>query len=117
MKITRLFTGGDGQSHFEDIEIPLNPKGDVGALSEEIKSKGIIFRETGGEYNYDWHNTPARQYVIMLEGEVEIEVGNGTKRVFGTGDILLAEDVTGQGHISRAVNGHPRRSMFVTLPE
>ena len=48
-------------------------------------------------------------------GAVEIEVGDGTKRILGTGDILLAEDTTGQGHISRAVAGKPRRSLFITL--
>ena len=31
------------------------------------------------------------------------------------GDVLLAEDTTGQGHISRAVAGKPRKSLFITL--
>jgi uncharacterized cupin superfamily protein len=51
----------------------------------------------------------------MLDGEVEIEAGDGTKRRFGTGDVLLAEDTAGRGHISRAVEGRPRKSIFVTL--
>lgn len=50
-------------------------------------------------------------------GEVEIEIGDGTKRIFGTGEILLAEDTTGQGHISRAVAGKPRKSLFITVSE
>jgi len=53
--------------------------------------------------------------VVNLEGEVEIEVGDGTKRILRSGDILLAEDTTGQGHISRAVAGKPRKSLFITL--
>ena len=53
----------------------------------------------------------------MLEGQVEIEVGDGSRRMFGSGDILLAEDTTGQGHISRAVDSKPRKSIFVTLEE
>jgi len=51
----------------------------------------------------------------MLEGKVDIEIGDGTVRRFGPGDILLAEDTTGRGHISRAVAGEPRRSIFITL--
>ena len=43
------------------------------------------------------------------------KVGDGTVRRFTTGDILLAEDTTGQGHISRAVNGKPRKSLFIAL--
>ncbi len=115
MQITRLYTGPDGQSHFEDIELSLTDKGDIGRLSEKVNATGVIFRETTGDYNYRWHNAPCRQYVVMLDGEVEIEVGDGTKRLLGTGEILLAEDTTGQGHISRAVNGKPRKSLFITL--
>ena len=115
MKVTRLYTGSDGESYFDDIDIPLEDNGDIGKLSEFMKVTGIIFRETGGDYNYDWHNAPGRQFVIILEGEVEIEIGDGEKRRFGTGDILLAEDTSGRGHISRAVDNQTRKSVFVTL--
>ena len=53
--------------------------------------------------------------MINLDAAVEIETGDGTKRTLGPGEVLLAEDTTGQGHISRAVDGQPRRSIFVTL--
>jgi len=115
MKVTRIYTGPDNQSHFEDVEIPLKDGSVVGRLSEPIPATGVIFRETGGDYDLDFHNAPRRQYVVMLEGEVEIETGDGTKRILGTGEILLAEDTTGQGHISRAVNGRPRKSLFIPL--
>jgi hypothetical protein len=115
MKITRLYTGPDGMSVFEDMDIELKDKGNIGFLSEPYKAKSIIFRETDGSYNYNWHNAPQRQLVIMVDGEVEIEVGDGTKRRFSTGDIILTEDVTGQGHISRAVDKKPRKSIFVIL--
>ena len=55
--------------------------------------------------------------MLILEGQVEIEVGNGEKRLFSSGDILLAEDTTGRGHISRAVNAEVRRSVFVVLED
>jgi quercetin dioxygenase-like cupin family protein len=115
IKVVRLYTGPDNQSHFEDIEIPLADAGKTGFLSERFKATGVIFRITTGEYNYDFHPAPRRQYVVNLEGEVEIEVGDGTRRILRAGDILLAEDTTGQGHISRAVAGKPRKSLFITL--
>lgn len=115
MKITRLYTGDDQESHFEDIVIPLNDAGDIGRLSEQVEVTGIIFRETGPDYNYGWHNAPRRQYIIMLEGSVDVEIGDGTVRRFGPGDVLLAEDTTGHGHISRAVNNQSRKSIFVTV--
>lgn len=115
MKVTRIYTGDDGESHFEEIEIPLRDAGDIGSLSETFKATGMILRETSGDYDYDFHNAPQRQYVVMLDGGVDIELGDGSSRRFTTGDILLAEDVTGRGHRSRAVNGRPRKSLFITL--
>ncbi len=115
MKITRLYTGPDNESHFEDVDIPLLDRGDIGRLSEQVEATGMIFRETGPDYDFNWHNAPQRQYVIMLEGQVDIETGNGTVRRFGPGDILLAEDTTGRGHISRTVDNQPRKSIFITL--
>ena len=115
MKITRLYTGDDNESHFEDIDIALEDKGPIGLLSRPLQAGSIIFRETGSGYDYDWHPAPQRQFVIMLEGAVDIEVAGGIMRRFGPGDIVLAEDLTGRGHSSRAVDGQPRRSVFVTL--
>lgn len=115
MQITRLYSDPDGTSRFEEIDIPLQDAGDIGCLSEIFPATGIIFRETDGDYDYDWHNAPCRQFVLILEGGVEIEAGDGTRRIFRSGDILLTEDTTGRGHISRAINRQPRKSVFVTL--
>jgi hypothetical protein len=115
MKIVRLYTGADNKSHFEDLQVPLKDGGKVGFVSELTKATGMVFRETAGDYDYDFHTAPRRQYVVNLEGEVEIEVGDGTRRILRSGDILLAEDTTGQGHRSRAVAGKPRKSLFITL--
>lgn len=115
MKITRLYTGTDNESHFEELEIELTSAGEIGELSEKVNATGIIFRKTSPDYDYDWHNAPQRQYIIMLDGAVDVQVGDGSERHFSTGDILLAEDVTGRGHKSKAVNNEVRTSVFVTL--
>lgn len=115
MKVTHLYTGSDGESHFEDLDIPLDNIIGAEKMSELKKATGIMFRETTGGYNLDWHPAPRRQFVINLEGQVELIVKDGTKRVLGPGDVLWAEDTTGRGHISRAVNNQPRKSIYVTL--
>ncbi len=114
-KITRVYSGPDGESHFEDMVIPLEDRGDLGKRSEIRKATGIVFGEWDAGYTIDWHNASHRQYVITLEGEGEVEVGDGSKRQFGPGDILLAEDTTGRGHLSRCVNNQRRKVIFVTL--
>ncbi len=115
MRLTRIYTGDDGESHFEDVDIPLADRGRIGRISELMRATGVVFRENDGDYDLDWHNAPRRQLVINLDGEVELEVGDGSVRRLGPGEILLAEDTTGRGHLSRAVGGRPRRSLFVTL--
>ncbi len=115
MKITRVYSGDDGESYFEDMEIDLVERGAIGSLSKLFDATGVLFRTTRGDYELDFHCAPRRQFVINLDGSVELETGDGSKRVLGPGDVLLAEDTTGRGHISRAVDGRPRRSIFVTL--
>ncbi len=116
MKVTRLYTGPDSESHFEDVEITLKDTGHINLRQSELmKATSIFFRETSVDYQWDWHNASRRQFLIVLGGKVEIEIGDGTRRQFGPGDILLAEDTTGRGHISRAVNNQSRKAIFVTL--
>lgn len=116
MKITRLYTGTDDRSHFEDIEIPFEPREAFGLITLPEPAKAVFFRENPPGYVYPWHNVVCREYVIIIDGEAEIEAGNGEKRVFRKGDVLLAEDLTGQGHRTRVLGKKVWRQVFVTLP-
>ena len=117
MKILRIYTGDDGESHFGAMDVELMAAGDVGTLSKLYPVKGIIFRETPGSYDLDFHNAPRRQFVVNLRGGVEIVVGDGSRRRIGPGEMFLAEDTTGHGHISRAIDNQPRSSLFITLED
>ena len=109
--VTRMYTGPDNQSHFEELEPPpLGP--DTGELEPVA---GIVFRRLEPGHFSSWHNAPRRQYVITLEGAVEIGLGDGTVRRFGPGDCFLAEDLTGQGHTTRIVSDVPRVTATVPL--
>ncbi len=115
MKITRIFTVSDAETHMDDIEIPLSNAGEIGFLSEMIPARGVILRHTGADYDYDWHNAPQRQFVVMLKGAVDVETSDGSQRRIEQGEILLVEDTTGRGHRSRAVNNQERISLFIPL--
>ena len=117
MKITRIYTGDDGESHFEDVQIPLKSFGPGGLLSEPVAATSVIFRETESNYDLDFHPAPRRQYVVNLKGGVELETGSGDRRILGPGEILLAEDTTGRGHKSRAVDSEPRECLFIPLAD
>jgi hypothetical protein len=117
IKVTRLFTGPDGKTKVEEFEIPLKPQGRGTELSTVVPVTGLQFRRTNQDYNLDWHPAPARQFVVTLSGESEVELEGGRKIRLGPGHILLAEDTTGQGHISRAVGSQDRLSLFIPLAE
>ena len=114
-KITRIYSDNNGESHFEDIEIPLKDDGEIGFLSDKIPVKELIFRTVKPDYDYDFHNAPQKQYIILLDGEIEIETSLGEKRTFKGGDILLMEDTHGKGHKTRNVQHIERRSVFITV--
>ncbi|MEM9243324.1 MAG: hypothetical protein AAGA27_04620 [Pseudomonadota bacterium] len=115
MKMIRLYSGDDGQSHFEDVEITLN-KNEVGSFGLPIKTDELTFAiaEAEGISKLSWHTTDVPTYIVILEGAMELEVGDGTKRTIKAGDILLAEDLTGQGHLTHAINNQNWRFLMLT---
>lgn len=116
MNVTRLSTGPDNRSYFEDIEVPFESRGGFGLFTIPEPAKSVFFREIPPCWDYAWHNVVCREYVITIDGEAEIEVGSGEKRVFRKGDVLLAEDLTGQGHRTRVLGEKTWLQVFVTLP-
>ncbi len=113
--ITRIYSDKNGDSHFEDFEVPLHNKGVIGFLSDDETVKSIVFREVSPSYDYDFHTAPDRQYIILLDGGVAIETSLGEKRNFPTGSILLVEDTTGKGHKTKNLEPKLRKSIFVKL--
>lgn len=115
IRITRVYSDNNGESHFEDIAMRLKNDGEIGFLSNKIPVKELIFRKVKPDYDYDFHNAPQKQYIILLDGEIEIETSLGEKRIFKGGDILLLEDTQGKGHKTRNLQNIERRSVFITL--
>ena len=76
---------------------------------------GIQFRRTPPGSFLEWHRAPRRQYVITLEGQVEIGLGDGSKRIFNPGDVLLADDLTGRGHTTGVAGDKTRVSIAIPL--
>ena len=102
MAFVRCYTGTDGQSHFEDLDLP---PPEVARSIEQAATSITFTRAPDGRFS-DWHTAPRRQYAIFLSGgQMEVVLGDGTTRRFGPGDAVLFEDLTGQGHTSRSVGG------------
>jgi hypothetical protein len=108
MGIYRLYTGSDGESHIEELRLGEG-------LASLTPTAGIQFRESPAGNFLDWHPAPRRQWVIILSGELEIGLGDGSLRRFGPGDARLGEDTTGHGHTTRVVGSEPCVMAYVPL--
>jgi hypothetical protein len=117
MNYTRIYADAHGDSYFETVDVPLNNQGAVGCLSTPIKVNELFLRENEPNYDWDFHTAPARQFIVLLDGEIEIETSLGDKRRFKGGDILLVEDVTGKGHRTKNIQQAARRSLFILFSQ
>ena len=114
MQVVRIYTGDDGESHFEEIDLPYEAVSNAERTTVE-KAESIHFRRYQPGNFIDFHPAPRRQYVITVSGQAEIGLGDGTKRVFNAGDVLLADDLTGRGHTTAVYGDQPRVSIAVPL--
>jgi hypothetical protein len=113
VQCTRFFTGPDNRTHFEDLDIRVDDRG----RSAFFDTTTTMVRESDGTQHFlELHPAPRRQLIFCLAGIVEIESGDGTKRRFGPGDIYMADDLTGEGHSHREIEG-PLVHVWVGLPD
>jgi uncharacterized cupin superfamily protein len=116
MQYFRIFTGSDGLSHFEDVDVSASGPG-VPETVAGMPVSELQFRISPPGRTMDYHTAPRRQFVITLRGEAEIVASDGETRKVGPGSMMLAEDTTGKGHITRVVGSTERQYLFVTLPD
>ena len=53
--IIRLYTGDDGESHFETTTMDMHAHGDVVTMSDLMECHEVQFAETSSGGGYDWH--------------------------------------------------------------
>ena len=115
IKMHRLYTGPDGQTHAQEIEVKFGPGGtDPFKLAA---GAGAEIRRAPPGRVADWHVAPRRQYVITLSGHGEVELIDGTKIELGPGSIDLAEDLTGKGHITRVIGNEDRVTIAIPVSD
>jgi quercetin dioxygenase-like cupin family protein len=114
-RCVRLWTGGDGNSHFEEGAIYLEPGARGDLLSGKIATATISFQETASGGAFAWHTAPVRQLVITLSGTLDFKTRQGEHFLIRPGDILLAEDTVGSGHSWSLTDSDPWRRAYAVL--
>ncbi len=104
----RIFADSDGCSHFEPKNIGLEskdyapPAPPLNTSAPEAAERSVFLELPVGWYG-EWHPTPVRQWLIIMSGECEFEVGDGECRIRKAGDVVRLDDTTGKGHQTRVV--------------
>ena len=120
MRVTRIWTDAAGVSHFDDVEIELEPVDyappapPLDVSSPFPAERAMLFEFPAGWLG-DWHPSPHRQLYFNLGGRLEVEVGDGESRRLATGDIVLLEDLEGMGHVTRVLGDEASRGVFIQL--
>lgn len=116
---TRLYTGADGQSHLDQVPIPLSISADFGGAqsSEPLKmSESFLVRGAPGMFE-TWHNAGHKRYIVVISGEAEVKTTGGESARLVPGHIYLAEDLTGKGHTFRVVGDQEWLALFVNFAQ
>jgi redox-sensitive bicupin YhaK (pirin superfamily) len=115
-RLTRIATDAAGGTTFQDDEFPLDASG--GAMfTGTVPAASAVVYVRHDEWDSAAHPAPnpapRRQWVVVLRGAVEVEVTDGSRRIFRPGDLLRAEDTEGVGHITRPVGNPPVEALYL----
>jgi len=116
IRCVRLWTGSDGNSHFEEgqIELQAGNRGDL--ATGVLEGIQLSFQETHSGGSFEWHKDPIPRFVVTLTGTLEFETRGGEHFVIRPGDILLAQDDTGTGHKWKLIGTYPWRRVYLVYP-
>lgn len=115
----RIYTDSQGDSHFDVVTVEQSlaraaPPAAPFYVSEDGPASKYRFYTFEPGWISELHPAPTRQFLALLSGEVEMETTDGTVRRFGPGDLVLLEDTSGRGHVTR--NTSDGYSTFLVVP-
>ena len=122
LTLTELYTSADGRASFRDRPLALAEGSPVARLSALQASGGWQFRRSPVGFASDFHCTTTPQWLVVLQGRMEIGLRDGSARVFGPGECFYSNDTLPagaafdaalHGHRSRLLGDEPLVTLFV----
>ena len=109
MTFHTIHTDERGETHFgvEDVperELALGPPPNpTGRMSDfgQVTTMCVVSFPAGTEAPA--HNAPQPYVCMIVSGEGEVVTSDGEARRFHPGEVLFCDDLTGKGHVTRAV--------------
>ena len=109
MKYHLLYADETGESHWREIEVPLEektfaPPAEAIELSAADPARAFVFLRLRAGWDEPVHPTPKRQTLICLSGAVRVTASDGEAREIARGDVWRMEDCTGKGHHTAVIS-------------
>jgi quercetin dioxygenase-like cupin family protein len=115
----RVYADARGGSRFDTVTVEQRlVQGAPPAAPFYVSADGSASKYRFYTFEPGWigelHPAPTRQFLALLSGAVEVETTDGTVRRLGPGDLVLLEDTTGRGHVTRNIgDGY---AVFLVVP-
>ncbi len=107
-----LYTDDTGRARFRDEALALDQGTPAARLSALMASGGCQFRHSPVGFRSDFHCTTTPQWLVVLQGRMEIGLQDGSSRVFGPGQCFYSNDTLPEGAtFDPAVHGHWSRQL------
>lgn len=120
--LPELFTDVDGRAKFRDIKMDLSEGSPAARLSPLTQGGGHQFRMSPVGFRSVWHCTLTPQWLIVMQGAMEIGLQDGSSRIFKAGQCFYSNDTLPagaefdnklHGHWSAQVGDEPLVTVFI----
>jgi hypothetical protein len=115
----RVYSDAQGDSHFDEVTVEQTlesaaPPAAPFYVSADGPASTYRFYSFEPGWIGELHPAPTRQFLALMSGAVEMETTDGTVRRFAPGDLVLLEDTSGRGHVTR--NTGEAYATFLVVP-
>ncbi len=111
-----LYSDTEDVTHFRDEYMPWNKRSSGNAVTPFRDAQQIGFLRLHENLKADWHPAPRKQFVMVLKGVMEVEAGDGERRTFTPGSVLLVTDTECRGHCTRTLGNREVIIVWVPVP-
>ena len=117
----RIYADARGDSHFDTVTVEQRlaqaaPPAAPFYVSGDGPASMYRFYSFEPGWIGELHPAPARQFLALMSGAVEMETTDGTVRRLGPGDLVLLEDTSGRGHVTRNTGDEYATFLVVPVP-
>ena len=105
VNIDMITIDDDGRSIFAQIQHPLTDHNGM-FISERQQSLNFRHRLSNAGYKSDWHTAGDPTLIIIMKGQITLELRSGEKKTFIAGQQFIAADYLLEDLEDESITGH-----------